>query len=380
MRGMSPRYDAVIIGGGAMGLSVGYNLIKRGMKSIVLEGDYLNAGSTGRSMGILKERIHHAIGKGNEDLIRIAHEGLKLHGSLSSETGINTFFRKSGCLMIAKNEDELRTLEKHQSYLRSHNLRDEFLSPDTINKRWSFIDSNGLLGGFFSPSEGIVHPFGLVWAFLESIKRMKGKVEKQNWVKKISRSSEGYKIEAEKDSYEAENVVIACGANSSELLGQMGFEIHLTPLRKEVLISEPIRPFFGPTIERLSKDYQIAQTMRGEVLGTLGYMSPGYDLSETTSKFLNEFAEETISILPNFRHLRIIRQWTGICDKTPDELPFVGRLDDGLYTTCGHYDYGITLSPIVGRLLADLIINGTQIPLLKLFDPARTPLARANVA
>jgi len=374
MKVMSNRFGAVVIGGGAMGLSVGYNLIKRGMETVVLEGDYLNAGSTGRSMGILKERIHHAIGKGNEDLIKIAHEGLKLHNNLSSETGINTYFRKSGCLTIVKNEDELRTLEKHQSCFRSHGLMDEFLGPNTINNRWSYIDSNELLGGFYSSSEGIVHPFGVVWAFVESIKRMKGKIEKQNRVKKISRYSEGYKIEAEKKSYESENIVIACGANSSDLLSQIGFKIHLTPLRKEVLISEPIRPFFGPTIERLSIDYQIAQTMRGEVIGTSGYMSPGYDLYETTSEFLNEFAEETLSILPNFRHLRIIRQWTGICDKTLDELPIVGQLDDGLYITCGHYDYGITLSPIIGRLLADLIINGTEVPFLKPFDPMRSTI------
>ncbi len=368
---MSVKVDTLVIGGGAMGLSVGYNLLKKGIRTIVLEGDYLNAGSTGRNMGILKERIPHAMGNGNEDLIRIAQRGLQLHGSLSSETGINTFYRKSGCLVVAKNEEELKQLKEYQSHFHSLGLRDDFLSPEEINRKWPYIDASSILGGFYSPKEAMAHPFGVVWAYVESIKKMKGTVEKQNKVKTIRKSEGNYKIEAEKGEYEAENVVIACAAHSSELSEQLGFKVPLTPMRKEVLISEAMRPFLGPAIERLSMDYQTAQTMRGEILGTLGYMSPGFDLSETTSEFLNSFADETVPMIPSFRHIRIIRQWTGICDKTPDMKPIVGSLDDGLYITCGHYDYGINLAPIVGRLLAASIISGSTDPLLKPFDPHR---------
>jgi len=368
---MSTKVDTVVIGGGAMGLSVGYNLLKKGLKTIVLEGDYLNAGSTGRNMGVLKERIPHAMGEGNEDLVRIAQKGLELHGKLSSETGINTFYRKSGCLAIAKDEEELKQLKEYQSHFHRLGLKDDMLSPEEIEGKWPYIDTSDLLGGFYSPTEAMAHPFGVVWAYVESIKKLRGRVEKQNKVKTIRRFYGGYRIEAEKGEYEAENVVIACAAHSSELSEQLGFKVPMTPLRKEVLISEPVRPFFGPTIQRISEDYQIAQTMRGEVLGTMGYMSPGFDLSECTSEFLCRFADETVPLIPSFRHLRIIRQWVGICDRTPDEKPVVGSLDDGLYITCGHYDYGITLAPIVGRLMADSINKGTQSPLLKSFDPHR---------
>lgn len=361
----------MVIGGGAMGLSVGYNILKRGMDTVVLEGDYLNAGSTGRNMGVLKERIPHAMGKGNEDLVRIAVKGLELHGKLPNETGINTFYRKSGSLIIAKDEEELQQIKDYHSHFQKLGLKEVPLSPDEIEGRWPYIDAGGLLGGFYDPMEAMVHPFALVWAYLEAIKKLDGRVEKQNSVKTIRRSAGGYKVVAEGGSYEAENVVIACGAHSSELSEQLGYEVPLTPLRKEALISEPVRPFLGPTIERLSESYQVAQTMRGEILGTMGFMSPGFDLSECTSEFLYRFADETVRLIPSFRHLRIIRQWVGICDRTPDEKPVVGPLNDGLYITCGHYDYGITLAPIVGRLLAENITEGTTSPLLKSFDPHR---------
>jgi sarcosine oxidase subunit beta len=90
-----------------------------------------------------------------------------------------------------------------------------------------------------------------------------------------------------------------------------------------------------------------------------------------TSEFLVRFANETVSMMPSLRHLRVIRQWTGICDRTPDDKPAVGLLDDGLYVTCGYHDYGMTMVPIVCRLLAETIISGTVSQMLKPFDPLR---------
>jgi sarcosine oxidase subunit beta len=76
-------------------------------------------------------------------------------------------------------------------------------------------------------------------------------------------------------------------------------------------------------------------------------------------------------MIPIFKDLRIIRQWTGICDKTPDFKPIVGSLQDGLFITCGHYDYGINLTPIIGKLLAEYIHTGKSDPILNSFDPKR---------
>jgi sarcosine oxidase subunit beta len=100
-------------------------------------------------------------------------------------------------------------------------------------------------------------------------------------------------------------------------------------------------------------------------------MEPGFDLKENTSQFLNDFADELVPMMPVLKDLNIIRQWTGICDKTLDDKPAVGRLEDGLYVCCGFHDYGITMVPIIGRLLADTIIKGETEPLLKPFDPTR---------
>lgn len=354
-----------------MGLSIAYNLFKKGRKAHVLEGNYLNAGATGRNVGVLKVRNHYALNQGNETLVELSKKGLDLHETLSSETGINTFYKKSGCLLVAKTEKDLEQLEKLHNNNEKRGIREIIFNPSEINNRWNYINDENITAGFYCPDEANAHPFGVVWAYLESIKRMNGVVEKQNKVKKISKNQNVYKIESEKGDYESENVIIAAGAHSSQLSRQLGYEIPIEPLRKEVLISEPIRPFFGPTIERLSTSFQVTQTMRGEIMGTIGWMKPGYDLTETTSTFLNKFADEIVSMIPVFKNLNIIRQWTGICDKTPDDKPVVGRLDDGLYITCGLLDYGLTMVPIIGKLLTDMIMDKKVNRLLKPLDPLR---------
>ncbi|MBT3285528.1 FAD-binding oxidoreductase [Candidatus Bathyarchaeota archaeon] len=365
------KYDVIVVGGGAMGLSVAYNLLRKGKKVHVLEGDYLNAGSTGRNLGVLKARNPYAIGNGNKDLVKLAKMGLKLNAGLSSETGINTFHKTSGCLILAKDEADLKQLKEYHAHFKSMGLDERELSPAEIHRKWNYIDPDSIISGFYSPSEANAHPFGVVWAYVEAIRKRKAQVEKQNRVSKIEKTSDGYKVTAEKGEYDATEVVVACAERSSELTEQLGHKVPLKPMRKEVLISEPIRPFLGPSLERLSTHFQATQTMRGEIMGTIDWMDPGYDLGESSSEFLEHFADEMVPVIPVLSNLNIIRQWTGICDQTPDDKPAVGKLDEGLYVTCGYNDYGITMAPAVGRLLAKTIINDETDPMLKPFDPLR---------
>jgi sarcosine oxidase subunit beta len=178
-------------------------------------------------------------------------------------------------------------------------------------------------------------------------------------------------VKAQSGEYEAENVIVACAINSSGLTEPLGYKIPMTSMRKEVLISEAVRPFFGPTIEHLPTHLQVTQTMRGEIMGTINWMEPGHDLGETTSQFLNNLADEVVPMIPVLRNLNIIRQWTGICDLTPDEKPAIGQLEEGLYVCCGFHDYGVVMVPIVGKLLVESIIKKKTERMLEPFDPKR---------
>lgn len=355
----------VVVGAGALGLSIAYNLLIEGAEVVVIEGSYFNAGSTGRNMGIIKERL------GDEVLVKLAIESLKLHRKLPSQLGVHTFFRKGGRLLIAKGEDERQKLRELHMRYRRMGLKFRELEPEQISRMFPYLNSSTISIGYLDPSEAIIHPFALTWAYLEAIKKLNARVEKFNQVKKIKKGDSRCVLETEKGIHEAEEVVLACGARTAEVCNPLGIHLPLRLIRKELLVSEPIRPFLDPAVERPSIGYEIAQTMRGEIIGTLGFMSEGYDVDENTPEFLESFARETIQTIPSLAYLKIIRQFTGIYEETPDGKPLVGAVDSGLYVACGTHDYGITLAPIIGKLLAKLIAKGELDPLLKHLDPLR---------
>lgn len=363
---MSNKSDVIIIGGGAVGLSLAYNLLRQKINTVVLEGTYLNGGATGRNTGIIRPYPQQAIDSGDQNLIELAKKGLSIHQKLSTETGINIFYRKSGCLKIAKNDEEMKLLERSRQY-------SEFaiMTPQEISKKWHYLQVKDVMGGSYSPNTASVHPFSLTWAFIESIKQLGGSVIKQNRVNGITRKDGVYEVTAEKGTYKSDKIVIASGIYSSELAKMLDYSVPLNPIRREVLISEPMRPFFGPCIEQIKNNYLVTQTMRGEILGTTGELTPGLDLDEVSSTFLNDFANETLNILPSMENLRIIRQWTGVQDTSPDKKPIIGELGDGAYISCGYADYGITLAPIVGKILSEEIIGKKQDPLIKEYGPKR---------
>ena len=361
------EYDTLIVGGGGMGLSIAYNLKKRGKPYRILEGSFYNSGSTGRNTGLVRARSTRSSGAGHEEIVKLAQEGMRHYSVLSSETGINLFYRKGGGLLVSRDSEELREQRSlHETYHR-HGIRFEEMTSEQIEKRWPYINADSFEGGFYAPDEASVHPFSLTWAFLENV--MEG-VEKENPAVSVSRSTKGFNIETEKGEILAKKLVLSCGADTPRLADMLGYKMPFEFSRKEMFISEAIRPLFGPSIEHPSEMYRITQTMRGEILGTIG-RSEGSEISIPSSHFLEKYAKMTVSLIPVFRDLNLIRQWVGTYQNTPDEKPVAGMLDDGLFVVGGFMDYGLTLIPVIGRIMADMVSTGRVDPLIEPFTPQR---------
>ena len=117
----------------------------------------------------------------------------------------------------------------------------------------------------------------------------------------------------------------------------------------------------------IKKGFYFSQAMRGEIVGGIGddHDTPTYDQG-STPEFLFRYAEALRSIFPALGRIRLIRQWAGSYDVSPDARPIVGTVDghDGYYHACGFSGHGFMLSPIVSQLLAELITTGsTSIPI-----------------
>ncbi len=360
------RSRVVIVGGGIIGLSTGYYLAKRGVEVTILEANYLGYGATGRSFGAIKERWK------DKHVTKLSIEGVKKHETLTGELNMNTLFRQEGCLTIALTDEEMESLKLDWKENQRIGVKCKFLSRDEINDRWPYINTSHIVGGCYDEREGIVHPLALIWGFQENLKRLGGEIGKFSRVKGIERINSKFKLLTEKGSLEAENVLVACSFSSKEILGKLGVNLPVKPVRKEVLVTEPMKPFLNPVIERTTNSLRVAQTMRGEVIGTINYLGEGTDIMESSLDFLKCFAREATKIISCLKSLKVLRQWTGVCDETPDNKPVIGETEiENLFVAYGFHEYGVTVAPVIGELMAKLIVEGKEDPLINPFKPER---------
>jgi sarcosine oxidase subunit beta len=170
-----------------------------------------------------------------------------------------------------------------------------------------------------------------------------------------------------KGTVSVETVIIAAGPWSKALGRMVGVEIPLHPLPYQVHLTEPLPWRILPLCNFISSRGFFWQSSRGHVYSGDSNTSPERDPFDKTtdSHFMVQAAETFSSIVPAFKPLKYMRSWAGIIDFTPDDNFIFGHVDEvpGLILACGFSGHGFALTPMTGRLLAELVCNGkTSLP------------------
>jgi sarcosine oxidase subunit beta len=154
--------------------------------------------------------------------------------------------------------------------------------------------------------------------------------------------------------------VISAAAGWSTLVGDLaGVPLPITTHILQAFVTEPIKPFLDVIIVSSQMHVYISQTDRGEIL--IGAEIEPYTTYCTTSTFpfLEYSARHTLELFPQLEPLKVLRQWTGLCDLSPDYSPILGVTEvDGFLLSCGWGTYGFKAAPIVGTTLAELVATG----------------------
>ena len=147
----------------------------------------------------------------------------------------------------------------------------------------------------------------------------------------------------------------------------VGLEIPTHSERHQILITEPVEPMQRPMVMSFHHNLYCQQTPHGSFIMGLGDPTekPGYNM-EASWQFLEEMAEKITWLLPPLRHIRVVRQWAGLYNMTPDRTPILGPVEEvpGFYLACGFSGHGFMIAPMVGVLLAQSILGQkTEIPI-----------------
>jgi len=360
---MTRTAETVIIGGGVNGLACGYTLAKNGMKDIVvLEKGYLGIGATGRCGAGIRQQW------GLEENIILAHESVKMFEELSDDLGFNTFFRQGGYLMLVTTDHEHELVKKTIPLQNRLGVPTRFMTPSDIEDFVPGINLEGVRGGAYCPTDGTAYPYAVLWGYGEAAKRHGVEIQVRTEVTSVSQIGEnGFEVVTTHDTFHTPRVINVAGARTKGIAAMLGIEIPTEPHRHEIAVTESLKTFLEPMIISVTKGYYFSQSLRGEIVGGIGddHDEPTYSTASSPD-FLFRYAAALRQTFPALGNARIIRQWAGLYDVSPDARPILGSVDgvEGYYHACGFSGHGFMLSPMVAKLLAELITTGnTSIPI-----------------
>lgn len=349
--------EIVIIGGGISGVSIAYNLAKKGMKNIVLvERNFLASGSTGRCGAGVRSQW------GTKMNCLLSRESIKFFENINEELDYSEDceFKQSGYLMLATTEKEVEQFRKNVELQNSLDIPSKFITPQEAKEIVPYINLDGILAATFCKKDGHANPFHVVRAYAQAARRLG--VEILTYTEVVDIHTQGNKITkvvTDKGEIFTDKVVNATEGYSQEIEKMFGYELPCYPERHQILVTEPVNPIQGPMVMSFSLHLYVQQTPHGSfIMGCAGNDPIGYSL-DSTWQFLEEMAKKVHKLLPPLKNLHVVRQWAGLYHMTKDRQPIFGSHNhvEGYYLAVGFSGHGFMLGPMTGRLMAEHILG-----------------------
>ena len=358
---LQPRYDVVIIGGGVHGLATAYSLAaNHGITNVaVLERRYIGAGGSGRNTAIIRSNYLTPEG------VRFYDRSLQIYRDLATDLNFNVMFEPRGHLTLAHNDSSLRTMRWRAEVNAIEGVHSEVIGPDEIGRMAPFLDVSDrprypILGALYHPPGGVIRHDAVVWGYARGADALGAEIHQNTEVTGIEVAGGAVRaVETTRGRIET-SVVVNCTAGWSSLIASMaGVRLPISTHPLQAAVTEPVSFFLNPVIVSGSLHAYVSQTLRGElVLGASVDPFTGYSMRGSL-EFTEEVAGSVLQLMPSLARLRVLRQWAGLCDMTPDFSPIMGRTPvEGFHVDVGWGTYGFKAGPVSGEAMAGLIATG----------------------
>jgi len=368
---LKDSYDVVIIGGGVHGLSTAYYLGQMGITNVaVLDKDYLGGGASARSTAIIRSNYLTA------EAIPFFRESHKLYQGLASELGFNLLFDEMGRLDIGHSESSVYWLRLRAEFNQLLGVDSRIIGPAEIKEIVPPIDLREgkplpIMAALYHPPAGVVRHDAVVWGMGRGADRAGVELHPFTEVTGITRENGRVTgVETPSGRIGAGVVVSATAGWTSTITAMVDLDVPIVTFPLQACVTEPVKPYVHTTISSADLHVYVYQTDRGElVIG--GPVDPYSTYSQkSTLDMLHELAASTLELLPELRDIKILRQWAGLCDMTPDYAPIMGKVDglDGFILNCGWGTWGFKAAPASGKTTAELIATGKTPELIENFS------------
>ena len=376
------RARVVVVGAGIMGLSIAYHLARRGQTDvIVLDKSYLCGGASGRNGGGVRAQWS------SEANVRLMQESIQMCRDFASEMKINIWFRQGGYLFLVRSEEKRRALEASVKLQNDCGLRSKMLTPKEARKIVPELDTDGIAAASYNADDGVVFPWPFVWGFAQAAQKLGVRVATFRDVSAIETrggrvsaivakklGQDGSRIEDDVLRIETDTIVNAAGAWSPEIARLVGVELPNKPHRHEICSTEPLKPWLKPLVADLTDGLYFSQSTRGEIVGGIGQERVPHGINQQSSHaFLGLYARSLVRSCPILGQVKVLRQWAGCYDLTPDANPIVGPVDEieGFVQASGFMGHGFMMAPVMGKRIAAHVVTGDASPLIERWNLRR---------
>ena len=371
---LKSNYDAVIIGAGGHGLAAAYYLARDyGLNNVaVLEKGYIGGGNTGRNTTIIRSNYLTPEG------VKFYDESVRLWQDLSQDFDLNLFYSTRGHFTLAHTDSAVRTMRWRAEVNKHFGINSELVGPQEIQKACPHMDLNcgghaPILGALYHAPGSIARHDAVAWGYGRGADARGVEIHQQTEVLGVTvESGRVTGVQTTRGNISTPRVLCAVAGFTPRILQMVGLRspIYIHPL--QAMVSEPMKPWLDPIIVSGSLHVYVSQTARGELV--MGASLDPYELHSTRSTldFAEGLAAEMLLLFPFLSHAKIVRQWAGMADMTPDFAPIMGKTAiEGFYLDSGWGTWGFKATPVCGKTMAYTVANDRNHDLIQDFSLSR---------
>ncbi len=385
---MQTHARAVVVGGGVVGCSILYHLTEAGWTdSVLLERDELTAGSTWHAAGLLPLfNMSYATGQ-------MHRYSIDLYQRLSAEWQRDVGFRPVGNLRMARTRDRMDEFQTYASTADAIGVQYEWWTPDEIGRRFPLVNTAGLVGALYHPTDGYINPADITLLLADAARKNGATIHRQTEVTAITRLATGeWRVSTDKGDITCDVVVTATGNHALHTASLLGLSIPVIPVEHQYIVTDEIAELAAwrragnpehPILRDADARWYMREERGGLILGPYEKGAPAWAAYGVPNGFRAELLppdldrlewhiEEAIFRMPCFGEGGVKTIYNGPISYTPDGNPLIGPAPGlrGVYMAEG-FSFGITAAGGAGRMLTQIITEGeAEIDMLAL-DPRR---------
>ena len=364
----------IVIGAGGHGVAIAYHLAKEWeiRNVVILEKGYLGGGNTARNTTIIRSNYLTPEG------VNFYSESMGLFKELDRELDINLMYSERGHLTLAHTDSAIRTSRWRAEVNKHMGVDSELVFTEEIAKICPQLNLSQdvrypILGALYHPPGAVARHDAVAWGYARGACNMGVELHQKTSVTDIIVEGGRVKgVETDKGAVYADKVVQAVAGSSSLVARMAGFKLPISTWPLQACVSEPVKPILDTIIVSGSLHAYISQSSRGEfVMGGSVDPYPGYT-SRSTLDFKEGLMVHMLQLFPFLGEVRLMRQWAGMADITPDFAPVMGLTPvENYYLDAGWGSWGFKATPVCGKRMAECIANNNQPDLIKPFALSR---------